>query len=143
MPTQADPQVSSASALVRPDKASTATDALRINFLLPKVHLSGGVRVAAIYADAMQRRGHEVTVISGRGGRRPAVDRFKDWVRRGFRPAPREKLPPESPFDFFPLEHRVGAKLGPIIASDLPDADVLVTTWWETAEWAASLGEAN
>jgi glycosyltransferase involved in cell wall biosynthesis len=31
----------------------------------------------------------------------------------------------------------------PIIDTDVPDADVVVATWWETAEWVANLSEAK
>jgi glycosyltransferase involved in cell wall biosynthesis len=31
-------------------------------------------------------------------------------------------------------------RFGPIGESDVPDADVIIATWWETAEWVASFG---
>ena len=37
---------------------------MRINFILPKVNLSGGIRVVAIYAKALALRGHQVKLTS-------------------------------------------------------------------------------
>src|SRR2546428_6934540 len=31
----------------------------------------------------------------------------------------------------------------PVTAADVPDADVIVATWWETAEWIESFPEAK
>jgi glycosyltransferase involved in cell wall biosynthesis len=37
------------------------------------------------------------------------------------------------------IEHRQIEKYRPIVADDLPDSDVVIATWWETAEWVAAL----
>jgi glycosyltransferase involved in cell wall biosynthesis len=37
------------------------------------------------------------------------------------------------------IEHRQIEKYRPILADDLPDGDVVIATWWETAEWVAAL----
>ena len=37
---------------------------MRVTFVLPHAGLQGGVRVVAIYAEQLKRRGHEVFVIS-------------------------------------------------------------------------------
>ena len=42
-------------------------------------------------------------------------------------------------FDHLPHLHRQVRGAGPIRACDLPDADVIVATWWETAEWVSVL----
>ena len=41
------------------------------------------------------------------------------------------------------LEHRVINPFRPVTDSDLPDADVVVATWWETAEWVARLSPSK
>jgi len=35
--------------------------------------------------------------------------------------------------------HRVIDRCRPIMDEDLPDADVVIATWWETAEWVAAM----
>ncbi len=42
-------------------------------------------------------------------------------------------------FDPVEVEHRVIESYRPITDRDLPDADVVVASWWETAEWVAKL----
>ena len=37
---------------------------MKITFILPHAGLSGGIRVVAIYADRLKKRGHNVTVVS-------------------------------------------------------------------------------
>ena len=37
---------------------------MRITFLLPRLNLSGGSRVVASYAQRLQARGHQVTVVA-------------------------------------------------------------------------------
>lgn len=53
---------------------------MRITFILPVASRTGGVRVVAIYAERLRRRGHEVTVVS-RAEHAPLLRRFKDLVR--------------------------------------------------------------
>lgn len=31
----------------------------------------------------------------------------------------------------------------PVVGSDVPDANVVIVTWWETAEWALNFPPAN
>ena len=37
---------------------------MRITFVVPPLDLTGGLRVISIYADQLQRRGHQVVVIA-------------------------------------------------------------------------------
>lgn len=48
---------------------------MRITFVLPDGGLSGGMRVAAIYAERLKQRGHDISVIStiGKPDRRKSV----------------------------------------------------------------------
>lgn len=108
---------------------------MRITFVLPHVSLNGGVRVCAIYADHLQRRGHDVCIVS-----RPWPD-FS--IRTKFRHAltglpihrPRTQ---QSHFDTVEVEKRVIDRYRPIESRDVPDADLVIATWWETAEWVSS-----
>ena len=42
---------------------------MRVTFVIPNDGMTGGIKVVAIYADRLARRGHEVLVIA-RGARR-------------------------------------------------------------------------
>lgn len=113
---------------------------MRITFVLPHASLNGGVRVCAIYADYLQKRGHDVCVVS-----RPWPD--FSW-RTKFRHAltgqpihrPRTQ---ESHFDRVNVEKRIIDRYRPIEARDVPDSDVVIATWWETAEWVSAFPESK
>ena len=63
---------------------------------------------------------------------------MKEWFNR----AASGRLKPEhlpTHFDHIPHLHRRIAGAGPIRARHLPDADVVIATWWETAEWVSEL----
>ena len=48
-----------------------------------------------------------------------------------------------SPFDDLGLEHRVLERSRAVRDRDVPEADVVVATWWETAEWVAGLAPSK
>ena len=116
---------------------------MRITFLLPTLDVGGGIRVASIHARALQRRGHQVMAVVPP----PPPQGLGDRLRALFDPdTPRRasilKRPP-SHFDDSGVELRFAARPGRIDARDVPDADVVVATWWETAEWALSLPDSK
>jgi len=108
---------------------------MRITFVMPGLNMRGGTRVVSIYADRLQQRGHEVKVIS--------VRRTFSWQQhlrslargKGLR---RPNPPQPSYFDNLniPVQIVNGYKLNP---EEIPDADVVVATWWETAPSIAKL----
>lgn len=109
---------------------------MRITFLLPHAGLAGGIRVAAIYAQRLQDRGHRVVVVST-PRRRPSL---KSRVLTALRwRAGQPGAPSGSHFDHVNVEHRVIDRYRPMTDADVPDADVVVATWWETAEWMMNL----
>jgi glycosyltransferase involved in cell wall biosynthesis len=108
---------------------------MKITFVMPFVGTEGGVRVCAIYADRLSRRGHEVRVLSCQRTPAPLRQRIRRLARRALgkrEPAP---APHPSHLDDLPHLHTKLPRPGPIPASDVPDADVVIATWWETAEW--------
>lgn len=114
---------------------------MRINFILPTVNLSGGIRVVAIHARALAERGHEVVLVSPP----PAPPSLRERLGslRHILGRSRGEGPPASHLDGLGLDHRVLERWRPPTDQDLPDADVVVATWWETAEWVAALGPAK
>lgn len=109
---------------------------MRITFVLPGTGISGGIRVLAIYAERLHRRGHLVTVVSHPYGKRGFSSNLLSLLRgKGFR----KKTPEQSYFDGLAVPHHVLESIRPMTDLDVPDADVVIATWWETAEWVAKL----
>ena len=113
---------------------------MKITFLIPNVNLSGGVRVVAIYADWLARHGHDVTVVAGRPVERSLVRKLRSFLRSG-------KWPRSGgdPTYFLGMHARLieleAAR--PIVETDVPDGDIVIATWWTTAEDAAKLSPAK
>lgn len=111
---------------------------MRVTILCPAPEASGGLRVIAIHAAWLAAHGHEVTVVA------PAVPSKGRWSQRLLRRTGRTWRAAHQPdpwpyFEGFGGEVRLLGSHRPIRASDVPDADVVVATWWETAEWMAAL----
>jgi glycosyltransferase involved in cell wall biosynthesis len=109
---------------------------MRITFIIPQADLSGGIRIICGYARQLHQRGHDVLVVS-RPPRRATV---REKVRSAWtgQPLPNEARRGPTHFDDGQVPHRVIDEHRPIRASDVPDADVVVATWWETAHWVAA-----
>ena len=108
---------------------------MRVTFVLPVPLVGGGTRVVAIYAERLKARGHHVTVAAMRQPKPPLARRLKSWLKgKPWRPYPETPL-----FDHLG-EHYILTEAGrPVTDGDLPAADVVIATWWETAEWVAAL----
>jgi glycosyltransferase involved in cell wall biosynthesis len=112
---------------------------MKIVFVLPVADTSGGIRTVAIYARSLALRGHQVTVVSPPPASPALGTRIKSLLRgRGW---PRADLGPSHLDDLegVPVEQRVLERYRPVTEGDVPDADVVVATWWQTAEWVAAL----
>lgn len=110
---------------------------MRITFVLPYAGLAGGIRVLAIYAERLHSLGHDVNVISlppRTVGIREKVKSFLLW--NGW---PRQQVSGPSHFSASPVSHRVLEAARPVVDSDVPDADVVLATFWKTASWVAAL----
>ena len=116
---------------------------MKITFVTPADDLTGGIRVIAIYAKALLARGHAVEVVSN------APDRFTPrlqlrallhgtWrsTRQAFKVRPGH-------IAYSGVPHRVLERPRAVVASDVPDADVVIATWWLTADWVAALPPAK
>lgn len=113
---------------------------MRITFLLPNDGLSGGNRVAASHAQHLQRRGHQVTIVCRRPGRQSARGLVKTMFRDGLGAALhclRDSPPGHASLSGVPVRW-IAYERRPTPA-DLPDADAIVATWWETVEWIADM----
>ena len=111
---------------------------MKITFVLPFAGLQGGIRVLAIYAERLRRRGHEVTAVSS-----PFTIPLRRKVKslllgRGW---PDESQ--GSHFDWTAVPHRVLEKQRAVVDTDLPDADVVVATYYPTAYDVLKLSPAK
>jgi glycosyltransferase involved in cell wall biosynthesis len=114
---------------------------MKITFLLPNLDLSGGNRVVCIYARKLRERGHTVTVVASRPPQSSWRERLSWFIKSRFNSVPVE--PAGSGLDFGEVQLRELNSYRPIMDADVPDADVVVATWWETAEWALKLSAAK
>jgi len=113
---------------------------MKIVFIIPGANLSGGIRIVAEHARMLHERGHEVTVVAGRGRKRAVRARAISMLRgraKGRRSGGATHL------DDVPYRVHTIDRSGPIVADDVPDADLILATWWETAEWVAAMPECK
>lgn len=114
---------------------------MKITFVLPTLCLTGGIRVVAIFAELLRKRGHEVFVVSVPHPQPSLRQQVKSLLRgQGWISTPQNQ---PSFFDNSGVEHHITDRWGPIGDADVPDADVVVATWWETAEWVAKLSPSK
>ena len=114
---------------------------MKITFVLPTLSLTGGIRVVSIFAELLRKRGHSVFVISlphPQPSMRQQVKLLlqgRGWI------SPPENEP--SFFDNLGVEHKIIDRYRPVEDKDVPDADVVIATWWETAQWVAKLSPSK
>jgi len=85
--------------------------------------------------------GHFVCVVSPPPRTLSFRQKIKSWLRgNGW---PDNSLSPKSHFDGSGVDHHVLNCWRPVIDGDVPDADVVIATWWETAEWVNALSPSK
>jgi glycosyltransferase involved in cell wall biosynthesis len=110
---------------------------MRITIVLPEANMSGGIRVAAIYAERLHRRGHKVFVIYPEPYKQRLTRKVGSWLKgNGW---PKDLGDGPSHLDIGDYERKVLRPWQPVTDAHVPDADVVIATWWETAEWVAAL----
>jgi len=98
--------------------------------------LAGGIRVLAIYANRLHERGHTVTVVSipkSRLGLKKKISillRTRQWPSVDSEP---------SHFDVTAIRPHVIESNRAVVDDDVPDADVVIATFWKTAPWVAAM----
>lgn len=104
---------------------------MRITFISACLDLSGGSRIIATHAKMLVDHGHQVTVVSPKPEPPTLRKRLRSWWATG-------KWDPHygnpSHYEGLGLDIRI-VDHSPLTEADVPDADVVVATWWETAEW--------
>ena len=114
---------------------------MKITFVLPTLSLKGGMRVLSIYTELLLKRGHKIFIVSMPPPQPTWLQQLRSLLRgRGWPSAPKKQ---KSHFDKVDVESRVIETNRPITDLDLPDADIVMATWWETAEWVAKLSPSK
>jgi glycosyltransferase involved in cell wall biosynthesis len=115
---------------------------MKITFVAPYASLAGGIRVVAIYAELLHKLGHEVFIVS----KPKAQPTLKEQTRSLFKGKGLIRVTQgPSHFDHInpQIQHKVIESARRFQDSDVPDADAIIATWWETAEEIASLSSSK
>lgn len=112
---------------------------MKITFMIPADDLTGGNRVVATYAKILSARGYEVLVVSNAPDRPGWREQLRALRRGTWREQRRHTKPQQGHVTQSGVPFRRLDEPRPFTADDLPDADVLIATWWETAEWMAHM----
>ncbi|PSB17707.1 glycosyl transferase family 1 [filamentous cyanobacterium CCP1] len=115
---------------------------MKITFVMAGgFNLTGGERVIAAHAKHLRQRGHEVYIVSSphppaslRQQVR-ALLKGQGWILNT------ESEP--SHIRYANIPHKLLDTSRPVVDADVPDADVVIATWWETAEWVANLSPSK
>ena len=114
---------------------------MKITFVLPTLSFTGGMRVLSIYTELLQNRGHKIFIVSTPPWQATLIQQLRPLLRgRGWQSAPKKE---QSHFDKVDVESRVLETYCPITDKDIPDADIIIATWWDTAEWVAKLSPSK
>ena len=110
---------------------------MKITFVLPYAGLQGGIRVIAIYAERLARRGHEVRVISTPQTFSTRQTAKSLLLGRG--------LPSAEPsyFEGLDVPHRVLESVRPVTDADVSDGDVVIATYYTTADGVQRLSPSK
>jgi len=108
---------------------------MKITFVVPTLNLTGGIRVVSVYAELLAKKGNTVTVVSPNKKKPTIKARIKAILSLGGSGA-------KSGYDASFFNNRsYSVKLldthRAVESSDVPDADIIIVTFWNTAEWVS------
>src|SRR6476661_11129492 len=113
---------------------------LRINIVLPffTTRPGGGTKIMYEYANRLQERGHQVTVLHSIQRPYRKIKSPVWWKQLTYRLRGLSRPP------WFPLHEAVRSLIVPEITDQyVPDADITMSTWWEMTYMISRLGEAK
>ena len=109
---------------------------MRVTFILADgFGLAGGDRTIAQWANQLHLRGHKVLLVSPQRPALPWREHWRHWKHLDF-----QYRTTASHYDAVPVQRKLLESSRPVADTDVPDADFVIATWWETAEWVAALG---
>jgi len=105
---------------------------MKITFVLPGIGLSGGIKAVFEFANCLYDKGHNVSIIYPwipmRGGAKwYNLRAVASQVKHGF-----INFKKRNYVDWFDLKANL-IKVPTLAERHIPDADIVVATWWETA----------
>lgn len=111
---------------------------MKITFVISCLTISGGIRVIATHAKYLRDRGHDIFIIAPKPRHKNLLAAFRSLVKhRSFSTA---NYYDDTYFQINQLSVHISKK-AKLEDADLPDADFIVATWWETAEWIAKFSD--
>lgn len=114
---------------------------MRITFVFPPDTVSGGVKVALIHARALARKGHDVRIVSPAPPRPSTRERLRRLIKGGVWTFDVPSL--DLPLEGSGISHHVLDRYRPVVDRDVPDGDVIIATWFETAHWVNALAASK
>lgn len=104
---------------------------MKITFVMPVLEVSGGARIIVGHAERLAARGHDVLFVAPR----PRPKTIKQGLKKllGRETTVTEKKDASIARSVVPL--RLPEHFHEIVEDDVPDADVIIASWWETADW--------
>lgn len=109
---------------------------IRVNFLLPcsGAHQCGGFKVIYEHANRLAQRGYQVAVVHAARGRPTRLRNWGGMLREYLRQQRNGRYRPDH---WFKLDPSIDVRFVPMLHPRMvPDADVVVASAWQTAEWA-------
>lgn len=117
---------------------------MKINFILPLIGLSGGVKVVFEYANHLQNRGHDVTVYYPLIPLNYAMDKFDATTLPNKIMELASNIKNNNRVDWFDLKVKL-ARIPTLNERYISKADIIVATAWQTAyivsKFSKSYGE--
>jgi glycosyltransferase involved in cell wall biosynthesis len=103
--------------------------------------MGGGTKILHTYAEALSKRGHDILVVSVPQSKPTFISKIRYFINHLEQIKTPDK--PASYFDNSIAKHKIIESDRPIVDADLPDADIVIATWWETAEWVNNLSASK
>lgn len=114
---------------------------MKITLVMVNPNMSGGDRVCAIYAKLLSERGHIVNVIAPRKKFFTIKDQLKRLIKGKGLISKKEQSKNHFNLLGVPYTHTLASS--PLKEAETPDADVIIATWWETAEWIKDFSDSK
>jgi len=109
--------------------------AMKITFVVPTLNLTGGIRVVAVYAELLAKKGHTVTVVSPNKKKLTIKARIKAvFSLAGSRAKSGHDT---SFFNNRSYTVKVLDTHRDVESDDVLNADIVIATFWNTAEWVS------
>ncbi len=114
---------------------------LTITFVIPSFNLTGGIRVISIYASYLANKGHNVYVISPQKKSPSLIHKLKTFLKgNGW---PKAVSSSTAYFTNPKVNLMILDSDEKVTEDDVPEADVIIATFWSTAEWIASFSNSK